>query len=145
MATVVADTSFLISLFGNDAHTGAAQNWAVHFRQPITVSSLNCYELENALRFAAFRRAITLAEALGSISAFAADLKRGNIRLAPCDLSAVVAEASRLSELHTINGGHRSFDILHVATAGVLKASTFLTFDENQRRLAATMRLNVGP
>ena len=69
MATVVADTSFLISLFGNDAHTSAAQNWAVHSRQPITVSALNRYELENALRFAAFRRAITLAEAIGSIAA----------------------------------------------------------------------------
>lgn len=145
MPTVVADTSFLISLFGNDAHTGAAQNWAVHSRQPIAVSAFNRYELENALRFAAFRRAITLAEALSSISAFVSDLKSGNIRLVPCDLSAVVAEALRLSELYTIHGGHRSFDILHVATACVLKASTFLTFDANQRRLAATLRLHVGP
>jgi hypothetical protein len=34
---------------------------------------------------------------------------------------------------------------LHVATARLLKATTFLSFDANQRKLAATVRLTVGP
>jgi predicted nucleic acid-binding protein len=57
----------------------------------------------------------------------------------------VIAEAARLSELHTLSGGHRSFDVLHVATARLLKATTFLSFDANQRKLATTGRLAVGP
>lgn len=145
MATLVADTSFLFSLFGNDAHTAAAHAWLRRSGLPITLNALSRYEFENALRFAAFRGAISRADALGALAAFESDLKKGNLQLAACDLDAVVAEATRLSELHTFTGGHRSFDILHVATARVLKATTFLTFDANQRTLANAARLAVGP
>jgi predicted nucleic acid-binding protein len=142
---VVADTSFLFSLFGSDAHTGAAQSWARRARQPITLSVLNRYEFGNAIRFAAFRKAISQADALSSLAAFEADIKNGNLQLAPCDLAAVLVEAAHLSELHTPTRGHRSFDILHVATARVFKATTFLTFDANQRTLANRARLAVSP
>lgn len=145
MATVVADTSFLFSLFGNDAHTPAAQRWAQHAQLPVTVTALGRYELGNAIRFAAFRKAISQAEALASLAAFEADLKSGHVHQASCDVVAIVAEASKVSELHTLSGGHRSFDILHVATARLLKADTFLSFDTNQRKLATALRLNVGP
>lgn len=142
---VVADTSFLFSLFGADTHTGAAKNWATEAKRPIIVTALNRYEFGNAIRFAVFRKVILRADALISLTAFETDLEKGNLQLVPCDLVTVVAEAARISELHTLNGGHRSFDILHVATASVLKAATFLTFDTNQRRLATTLRLAVGP
>jgi predicted nucleic acid-binding protein len=145
MATAVADTSFLFSLFGNDAHTAVAQAWARQAQLPITTSILNRYEFGNAIRFAAFRKVISQADALASLVAFETDLKNGHLQLASFDLMAVVAEASRLSELHTLSGGHRSFDILHVATARLLKATLFLSFDANQRKLAAAVRLNVGP
>ena len=145
MATVVADTSFLFSLFGQDAHTPAAQRWAEQAQIPLTVTALARYELANAFRFAAFRKVISQADALASLAAFKADLKSGHVHEASCDLAAIVAEASRLSELHTLSGGHRSFDVLHVATARLLKATTFLSFDANQRKLATTLRLNIGP
>jgi hypothetical protein len=38
--------------------------------------------------------------------------------------------------MRTLSGGHRGFDILHVAGALKLKATHFLTFDGNQRTLA---------
>ncbi|MBI5766758.1 MAG: type II toxin-antitoxin system VapC family toxin [Verrucomicrobia bacterium] len=145
MATTVADTSFLFSLFGNDAHTPAAKNWVLQAQLPISVTALGRYELGNAFRFAAFRKAISQVDALASLAAFEADLKSGHLQQASGDLKAIVFEAARLSELHTVSGGHRSFDILHVATARLLKATTFLSFDANQRRLATTLRLNVGP
>ena len=146
MATLVtADTSFLFALFGRDAHTAAARAWALQARQPITVTRLNRYELGNALRFAAFRKLISPADALGSLAAFDADLKGGLLRLASCELSAVLREAERLSAQHTLAGGHRSFDLLHVAAARVLKATLFLTFDLNQRKLAGAAGLAVGP
>lgn len=145
MATAVADTSFLFSLFGNDAQTAAAHAWARQAQLPITISVLNRYEFGNAIRFAAFRQVISHADALASLAAFETDLKNRHLHLASCDLSAAVAEAIRLAELHTLNGGHRSFDILHVATARLLKATLFLTFNANQRKLAAAARLNVGP
>lgn len=145
MAVVVADTSFLFSLFGNDAHSPAARNWVQQARVPITVTALGRYEWGNAIRFAAFRKVISLADARASLTAFETDLKSGHLHLASCDLPAIVNEAARLSELHTVSGGHRSFDILHVATARLLKATTFLSFDANQRKLATVLRLNVSP
>ena len=142
---IVTDTSFLFSLFGNDAHTTAAQNWARQAKQPIAVTALSRYEFGNAIRFAAFRKAISQSDAHNSLTAFDADVKHGILQLTPCDLTAVAKEAERLSELHTLTGGHRSFDILHIATARILKATTFLTFDLNQRKLAGAVRLAVGP
>lgn len=142
---IVADTSFLFSLFGGDANTATAQVWAQQASQPIVVTPLNRYEFGNAVRFAAFRKAISRTDALGSLAAFDADLKHGILQFIPCDLAAVVAEAERLSEQYTFTTGHRSFDILHIASARVLKATMILTFDLNQRKLAHAVQLPVGP
>jgi len=141
----VADTSFLFSLYGNDAHSSSAIAWTDGQKQPAAIGILARYELGNALRFAAFRKAISLADATYSLAAFESDIKTGHLVMAQADLAQVVAEAMRLSSLHTFAGGHRSFDILHVATASVLKAKRFLTFDNNQRKLAASAGLAVGP
>jgi len=54
----------------------------------------------------------------------------------PSTLAAIVAEAKRLSATHSLTGGHRSFDILHVAAALNMKAARLLTFDGNQKKLA---------
>jgi len=145
MAPIVSDTSFLFSLFGGDAHTAGARAWAIHAKQPIAVTALNRYEFGNAVRFAAFRKVISQQDAFNSLTAFDADLKDGILQLAALDLADVVKEAARLSELYTLTGGHRSFDILHVAAARVLKANRFLSFDLNQRKLAGTLKLTVGP
>jgi predicted nucleic acid-binding protein len=145
MAIVIADASFLFSLFGNDAHTAGAQQWTRQSQLPISFSVLSRYEFENAIRFAVFRKAISKADARSSLNGFEKDLKAGFLQLAVCDLTAVISEASRLSDLHTLSGGHRSFDILHVATSKLIKATTFLSFDANQRKLATAVKLNVGP
>ncbi len=145
MASAVADTSFLFSLFGNDAHTPAAKRWVQQTQLPLTVTTLGRYELGNAIRFATFRQAISRADALASLAAFEADFSSGHLQPASCDVTAIVNEASRISGLHTMNGGHRSFDILHVATARLLNATCFLSFDANQRKLATSLQLNVGP
>ncbi|MDB6128456.1 MAG: PilT protein domain protein [Verrucomicrobia bacterium] len=141
-----ADTSFLFALFGRDDHTPAAQRWAGRkSATAIIVTALSRYELENALRFAAFRKRISPVDASTSLAAIEHDLQSGSLRLSPCDYDAVLREARRLSVLHTLAGGHRSFDILHVATALVLKVDLFLTFDANQRVLAKSVGLAVGP
>ena len=142
---IATDTSFLFSLFGRDAHTATAQGWALQTKQPIAVTALNRYEFANAIRFATFRKVISPTDAQASLAAFEADLKHGLLQLTSCDLAVVLVEADRLSASHTVIGGHRSFDILHVATARVLKATTMLTFDLNQRKLAGAVRLAVGP
>jgi predicted nucleic acid-binding protein len=76
---------------------------------------------------------------------FETDLANGVAILAPCDFQQVFRLAEGLSKHHTAANGHRSFDVLQVATAIHLEAKEFLTFDENQRKLAATEKLTVKP
>ncbi len=107
MALATADTSFLFSLFGNDSHTAATQAWTRQARIPISVTVLNRYEFGNAVRFAAFKKVISQAEARATLEAFETDLKSGYLQLVQPDFAAVIAEAARLSELYTLSGGHR--------------------------------------
>lgn len=131
-----ADTSFLFSLYGNDAHTPRAVAWMKSQRRPLTITALSEYELGNALRFAEFRRGIAQGEAALFWAQFEADRASGRLQVKVCNLADVIDEAKRLSVTHTLTGGHRGFDILHVATALVLKAQRLLTFDGNQKKLA---------
>lgn len=64
------------------------------------------------------------------------DLNAGIITTIPADWSAVHQRAEALSSAHTLAEGHRLADILHVATALHLGVKEFLTFDENQKKLA---------
>jgi len=140
---VCADTSFLFSLYGNDANTPRALAWIKRRKLPLTLSVLNEYELANALRYAEFRKVIAPGEAAVFWSEFEADQSGGRLLVQVCNLAGVLDEARRLSETHTLTGGHRGFDILHVAAALHLKAADFLTFDGNQKKLAKAAGLSV--
>lgn len=131
-----ADTSFLFSLYGNDVHTPRAVSFLKKRKTPLILTSLSEYELSNALRFAEFRKAIEPGEAEIFLTQFEADCTSGRIQIQISNLADVVREAKRLSATHTLKGGHRGFDILHVATALVLGVNEFLTFDANQKKLA---------
>ena len=137
------DTSFLYSLYGNDAHTARAMAWLRANQAVLSLTMLNEYELENALRFAEFRGALRPGGAALFRAQFEADRLAGRLQVRICNLAEVVAEAQRLSATHTVTGGHRGFDILHVAAALHMKADRFLTFDGNQRKLAGAEGLRV--
>lgn len=138
-----ADTSFLFSLYGNDIHTDRAVTWMRKCKTALTLTSLGEYELANALRFAEFRKAVAPGEAALFWAQYEADKAAGRVRLQICNLADVLEEARRLSATHTLRGGHRGFDILHVASALFMKANRFLTFDENQKKLAEAEGLMV--
>lgn len=138
-----ADTSFLFSLYGNDAHTPRALAWMKSQRGALTLTSLSEFELGNALRFAEFRRGISPGEAALFWTQFEADRASGRLQVQVCNLADVINEAKRLSATHTLAGGHRSFDILQVAAALIVKAQRLLTFDGNQKKLAEAEGLMV--
>lgn len=64
------------------------------------------------------------------------DLNAGILSVLPVDWADVHQRAESLSGAHTLDGGHRLADILHVATALHLGAGAFLTLDMNQKKLA---------
>ena len=64
------------------------------------------------------------------------DIATGNNVLVPCDSDAVIRLGKSYAQLYTAQKGFREMDILHVATAKILCAKKFLTFDKRQRDLA---------
>lgn len=97
----------------------------------------------NAIRLSAFRRLLSPTDAAAILADFEADIADGGIVIAKCNLAEVMTEAKRLSATYSLIGGHRAFDILHVATALYLEAAEFLSFDENQNTLAKAAGLKV--
>lgn len=140
---VCADTSFLFSLYGNDVHTPRVVRWLSAMKRPILITSFNEFELGNALRFAEFRKVIPPGASSLCQSQFDTDRRAGRLQLQLCNLADVLEEAKRLSALYSLKQGHRSFDILHVAAALQMQAGQFLTFDENQKKLAIEVGLKV--
>ncbi|MCX6865968.1 MAG: type II toxin-antitoxin system VapC family toxin [Verrucomicrobia bacterium] len=140
---ICADTSFLISFYGNDVNTPPAIAWSAVNSEVIYISSLNRFELINALRFAECRKSIAPGNAGLFSSQFETDILGGRLIEKVCNLADVLAEATRLSAAHTLSGGHRGFDILHVAAARIIGATHFLTFDVNQKRLAKAAGLKL--
>jgi len=134
-----------MALYGYDSHTAKAEACAQKLLQPLSLSVLNEFELENALRLASWRKLFPSAEIDQFQADFDADRNIGRIVIFPCNLADILSRARRLSTAHTLKGGYRPFDILHVAAALECKAGQFLTFDANQRKLAQAEGLKVNP
>lgn len=149
--TAYPDTSFLFAFYVKQSNSRAAATHAATMKEPLHVTALLAYEFRQALRFQAWRHSanhlegITLADAQVALNQFESDLASGVAVLAPCQFQIVLRSAEELSKRHTMVGGHRSFDVLHVATALCLGAREFLTFDANQRKLAAAEKLTAKP
>lgn len=145
MALACPDTSFLFSLYGEDAHTAPARAWLQRHGAPLPVPALAEFELANALRCAEFRGLATPAEVGASLRDYRRDVAAGRLQPAAAHLRDLLAEAERLSARHSARGGHRTFDVLIVASATLLEAETFLTFDDRQRQLARLAGMKVAP
>jgi len=151
MSSVYPDTSFLFSLYLPRPSSAAAARTFAGLDGALPVTTLLLYEIENAARFAAWMNArdkhqgIPIQMAQTALARLDADLENGAVEIVPCDFLAVIDLARKLSNARTWSGGHRSFDLLHVATSRHLKAKRFLSFDAAQRRLAEAEGLKVGP
>ena len=149
--TAYPDTSFLCAFYVKQSNSPAAAAHSASMREPIHVAAFLAYEFRQSLRFQTWRHsvnpreAIALADAQAALLQFETDLANGVVVLAPCNFQEVFHLAEDLSNRHTCANGYRSFDVLHVATALHLGAREFLTFDSNQRKLAAAERLTVKP
>ena len=142
---VFVDTSFMISLYGQDVNTPAARQRAASITGPIHVCSINEFEFENALRLLVFRGKITPASRLSQMQALEADRRTGKVLFHQTNADDILAGAARLSALHTETLGNRAYDILQVAAAKLLGAKEFWSFDDRQKKLAAAEGMNVGP
>lgn len=145
------DTSFLCALYVRQDNSLAAAAYFKTIPEALHVSSLMLYEFRQSVRFQVWLHARdkskgypqTIAEAaLGKLQA---NMEAGAVVPVTTDWPDVHRLAETLSKRHTMAGGHRSLDVLHVATALHLGARDFLTFDTNQRKLATAEKLKVKP
>lgn len=135
-ALVYADTSFLVSLYVQDANTAHAVAAVESGAAPLIFTPLIRHELRNALRLCVFRRQITAAQRESALHDMEADAEAGVLHLAPVDWPKAFTHAERLGRTHSEALGTRGMDILHVACALAMRAKRFATFDERQRQLA---------
>jgi predicted nucleic acid-binding protein len=145
------DTSFLCAFYVKQSNSTAAAAHAATMKEPLHIAAFLAYEFRQYLRFQVWRHSANAREGLAPVDAqtalsqFGEDLASGVAVLEPCNFQDVLRRAEDLSDRHTGAGGHRSFDVVHVATALHLGASQFLTFDTNQRKLAAAEGLSIKP
>ena len=139
---VYADTSFLFSLYAQDANTVRAAKIVETLDVSLVLTPLQRHELRNAFRLAAFRADITGDECQKLLETFNADIHSGTLVETPVAWAEVFAEAEALSASHTEKIGSRGFDVLHVAAAAALGAKVFFTFDARQKALA--VKFGVG-
>jgi predicted nucleic acid-binding protein len=145
------DTSFLCALYVQQDNSPIA---AAHFQampEVLHVSGLLIYEFSQSIRFQVWLNARNNSKGYPkriadvALAKFQVNMDAGALAVVTADWPDVHRLAETLSMRHTIAGGHRSMDVLHVATALHLGAREFLTFDANQRKLAAAEKLKVKP
>jgi predicted nucleic acid-binding protein len=136
------DTSFLCALYRLQANSAEAAAYFASMPGPLEVTTLLLYEFRQAVRFQIrlhrhdFSKGYPRAEGTKMLADLKADLVSGGVITIPAPWQQIHLAAERLSELYTDASGHRSMDILHVATAIELGVNEFLTFDGNQKKLA---------
>lgn len=136
------DTSFLCALYRSQDNSPQAIAYRAEMTEPLHVTRLLLWEFRQSVRFQAFRHSqnrqlgYPLHEAEKMISDLNDDLHQGLVVSVEMDFIDVLVAGEHISKSRTFPGGHRSFDILHVATALEHGAKEFLTFDCNQIALA---------
>lgn len=128
------ETSFLVSLYTPDANSIAAAAYIVKAGGPFPLTPFGEAELTNAIELRVFRHEITLGQAKNALARLSSHIVSGTFYAAPLP-AAVYDVAQRLSRKHTATLGTRTLDILHVASALVLEAESFYTFDRRQAQL----------
>jgi predicted nucleic acid-binding protein len=140
-----ADTGFIASLYLQET-TSAPARAAVQ-ATPVTLplTPLAMLELRQAFNRAVHRRRITAAQRDALWQDVEADIASGFLVPTPVAAGPLHDTARQLSDRHTPSLGTRSLDLLHVAAALALEAKVFFSFDDRQRKAAASEGLQVKP
>jgi len=137
------DPSLLCALYRTQDHSERAVAYRRAMSESLHVTRLLLWEFRQSVRFQAFRHSNNRHvgypphEAEKMLSDLGDDISDGFVTMVEIDFINILVTGERISKARTFAGGHRSFDILHVATAIELEAKEFLSFDANQNALAA--------
>jgi predicted nucleic acid-binding protein len=137
-----ADSSFVVALLVAERNTDRAWTWLDANEATVQFSRLT--ELEVVATFHRLRvtNEITPKEYSG-LRLRLEQMVLGSRRATPSQR--LYPEAIRLIDHFSEGFACKSLDVLHVASARVMRAEVFLTFDDQQMRLAASASLKVQP
>ena len=140
------DSSFLASLYvPTDVFNPQARKEAAKFTNAIPYTLLGELELLNALRRGLGDASLDQSAHDAIIRDLDTDEADGLLERAALNQIKLYEKARELSKKHTSALACRSLDILHVASALVLGAKKFASFDHRQRKLVAAVSLPLVP
>jgi predicted nucleic acid-binding protein len=140
---IYPDTSFLVSLYVDEEDTKVAEAFAETLGEPLLFTPFHRLEFRTALRVRVFRKNLSLDNLNMAFRDNEEDLAQGILQHTPLVWADTLREAERLGEAYLTETGVRSGDLLHIASAVVLGAREFVTFDQRQTALARRAGLKV--
>jgi len=142
---IYGDTSFLVSLYVSDAHTGRANAWMKRRNAPLPFTPLHRHEMRNAIRLAVRRKQLGGAQKREIFRLIDSDLKDGFLVRQPVAWIDAFREADRIGEARGEVTGVRAADLLHLGIALTIGAAELLTFDATQRKTAIAVGFKCEP
>lgn len=123
-------------------HTPRAIAYFQKLEETLHATSLLIFEFKQSLRLQTFlhrqhrKKGLPANITKATLSDLQEDIGNGALKIVTGDFAEILSIADRLSHQHIPQQGHRTMDILHVATALYFGAQDFLSFDKNQVKLA---------
>lgn len=142
--SIYADTNFFSFLYLEDPGSGKAEALLRQHHHPILpitwllrVEVINSFEQAVFSGYGAAQIRIARKMAAACQQAFRDDLRDGvALRVVDVPLSQVTQTFEEIALRQTAKHGFRAYDILHVASALVLKRKSFWSFDQRANKLA---------
>jgi predicted nucleic acid-binding protein len=141
---IYLDSSVVFSVQVKDRNTLAAVTLLQSKHDILALTQLCEVEFVNALYLRLFRKDISESQAQASLADFEKNLLKGIYQLLPFPNTAF-DRAKELAQTLTPTIGVRAANLLHVAAAVELGASSLFTFDRRQHRTAKAAGLTVNP
>jgi predicted nucleic acid-binding protein len=146
--TAYCDTSFIIGHLLRTPHRSKALAASAEVEKRlgfVPITEFTRFEIVQGLRFEAWRnkndrtRGFSLSEIEPALNLFLAQIGSG-FEIQAIQWAGVFVEAERMSRA-TPDHGWRMADLLHVATANLMHADEFYSFDRQQNLLATSQGL----
>jgi predicted nucleic acid-binding protein len=140
---IYPDVSFLVPMYTPEPQSPQVQEYMANAMQGLVFTPFHRLEFRTAIRVRVFRNSLTHVDLRTAFRRCDENLADGILQHTPLVWADALREAERLGEAHLTETGVRSGDLLHVASAVVLGAREFVTFDQRQTKLARRAGLKV--
>jgi hypothetical protein len=130
-------------LYLHDDRSAGFCAWRRRLGGCLPVTRFGRAEVVNSIHLAVHRHEIDDRLARAAIADFDTDVHEGRLAVLDVLWRRTLDLAAELSMQHTAVLGTRTLDVLHVASAVILEATRFVSYDDRQRALAKAVGLRV--